>query len=76
MLAKIKIALAAGVLVFGAASVAQAGDNGPEQRTEGFHIGPLGQHLGGPFYPHSMRGGRAFGFVAPHRSRPRAWHFY
>ena len=74
MLAKTKIALAAAVIIFGAASAARASD-GHEDRN-GFHIGPLGQYFGGPFFRpfHHRSWGRAFAYVGPRHSR-RAWHY-
>ena len=77
MLARTKIALAAAVIIFAAAPAAQAGDNGGHEDRNGFHIGPLGQYFGGPFYRpfhHRSWGRGAYAYGAPRHSR-RAWHY-
>jgi BA14K-like protein len=65
MMTKTKLALAA-VVVFGAASAAQA--NEPRDEFGGYRVGPLGQSFQGanPAYHRSLRGaGLAYDYVAP-----------
>jgi hypothetical protein len=76
MLTKTRLAIAA-ALIFGATSAVQASnENDGGNNTGGYHIGPMGQHLGGPFLPH-WRGHRGafFGFAYEPRHR-RVWHHY
>jgi hypothetical protein len=76
MLGKTALALAA-ALIFGAVTAAQANDNADNwNEVGGYHIGPLGQHLGGPFWPH-WRGHRSafFGFAYVPRHH-RVWNHH
>jgi len=76
MLGKTALALAA-ALIFGAVTAAQANDNADNwNEVGGYHIGPLGQRLGGSFWPH-WRGQRGafFGFAYMPRHR-RVWNHY
>ena len=76
MLGKTALALAA-ALIFGAVTAAQANDNADNwNEVGGYHIGPLGQRLGGSFWPH-WRGQRGafFGFAYVPRHR-RVWNHY
>jgi hypothetical protein len=64
---KISVALAAAVLL-GVASVAQASDH-ENEGTRAFHIGPLGQYLGGP----AFGGGHASGSARYVPGSHRVW---
>jgi hypothetical protein len=76
MLRRTALALAA-ALIFGAVTAAQANDNADNwNEVGGYHIGPLGQRLGGSFLLH-WRGQRGafFGFAYAPRHR-RVWNHY